>query len=113
MKRRTITNVLYFDNLDVTEMVIEKEGKRQLVYFWFQTKDKATHDKNINRFHLSLHAIRRDNTHDLFIRPIAPVDSAEKIEDAEIRMDGFVREMMPVLLQFLKEKQVRQTGSEF
>ncbi|OGP13272.1 MAG: EpsI family protein [Deltaproteobacteria bacterium GWA2_54_12] len=113
VKRRTITNVLYFDNLDVTEMVIEKEGKRQLVYFWFQTKDKATHDKNINRFHLSLHAIRRDNTHDLFIRPIAPVDSAEKIEDAEIRMDGFVREMMPVLLHFLKEKQVRQTGSEF
>ncbi len=83
-------------------------GIRQLVYFWFQTKDEATYDKNINRFHLSLHAIRRDNTYDLFIRPITPINSAEGIEHAETRLDGFVREMMPVLLQFLKEKQVRR-----
>ncbi len=105
VKRRTITNVPYFNNMEVSEMAIEKEGKRQLLYFWFQTRDEATYDKNINRFHLSLHALRRDNTHDLFIRPITPVYPGEKTEDAEIRMDGFVREMMSVLLQFLKEKQ--------
>jgi exosortase D (VPLPA-CTERM-specific) len=105
VKRRPISNVQLFDKLDVTEMVIEKAGIRQLAYFWFQTKDEATYDKNINRFHLSLHAIRRDNTHDLFIRPITRINSTERIEDAEKRMDGFVREMMPVLLQFLKEKQ--------
>lgn len=107
VKKRTISNVQLFDKLDVTEMVVAKEGIKQLVYFWFQTKDEATDDKNINRFHLSLHAIRRDNTHDLFMRPITRINSTEKIEDAEKRMDGFVREMMPVLLQFLKEKQAR------
>ena len=106
VKRRIIGNVPYFGNLEVTEMVIGKGDIRQLVYFWFQTKDEATYDKDINRFHLSLHAIRRDNTHDIFIRPITPVYPAEATEDAEIRMDGFVREMMPVLLQFLKEKQL-------
>jgi exosortase D (VPLPA-CTERM-specific) len=106
VKRRTIIGVPAFDTLDVTTMVIEKEGMRQLVYFWFQTKDRATHDKNINRFHLSLHAIRRDNTYDLFMRPITPIGRMERIEDAEKRLDGFVRDMMPMLLQFLKEKQV-------
>jgi exosortase D (VPLPA-CTERM-specific) len=106
VKRRTISDVPYFDKLSVMTMVIEKEGIRQLVYFWFQTKDEATHDKNINRFHLSLHALRRDNTYDLFMRPITLIQSTEKIEDAEKRLDGFVREMMPILLQFLKEKQV-------
>ena len=106
VKRRIIGNVPYFGNLEVTEMVIGKGDIRQLVYFWFQTKDEATYDKDINRFHLSLHAIRRDNTHDIFIRPITPVYPAEETEDAEIRMDGFVREMMSVLLQFLKEKQL-------
>jgi EpsI family protein len=106
VKRKTITNVPYFNDLDVTEMVIEKGGTRQLVYFWFQTKDKATHSKSLNRFHLSLHAIRRDNTHDLFIRPVTPILSSETVDDAEERLDGFVREMMPVLLQFLKENQV-------
>ncbi|MGC1456579.1 MAG: exosortase C-terminal domain/associated protein EpsI [Nitrospirota bacterium] len=106
VKRRTISDVPYFDKLSVMTMVIEKEGIRQLVYFWFQTKDEATYDKNINRFHLSLHALRRDNTYDLFMRPITMIQPAEKIEDAERRLDGFVREMMPILLQFLKEKQV-------
>jgi exosortase D (VPLPA-CTERM-specific) len=110
VKRRTIKNIPHFKDLDVTQMVIERGGIRQLVYFWFQTKDEATYDKNINRFHLSLHAIRRDNTYDLFMRPITPIHSSERLEDAETRMDGFVREMMPVLFQFLKEKQV--TSSE-
>jgi len=104
VKRRTIGHVPHFGNLNVTQMVIEREGVRQLLYFWFQTKDEATHDKNINRYHLSLHAIRRDNTYDLFIRPVTPINSAEGIEDAERRLDGFVRSMMPVLLDFLKEK---------
>jgi len=106
VKKRTITQVPYFGTLEVTKMVIEREGIRQLVYFWFQTKDRATFDKNINRFHLSLHAIRRDNTYDLFMRPITTIDRTERIEDAEQRLDGFVRDLMPVLLQFLKEKQV-------
>lgn len=113
VKRRTITNVPYFGSLEVTKMVIEKDGIRQLVYFWFQTKDEATYDKNINRLHLSLHAIRMDNTHDLFIRPITMISPAEGIDGAEIRMDEFVRKMMPVLLQFLKEKQVSKTGNKF
>ncbi len=108
VKKRRIRNVPYFNDLDVTQMIMEKGGTRLLVYFWFQTKDKATYDKNINRFHLSLHAIRRDNTHALFIRPITPFQVHESIPDAEMRMDQFVREMMPVLLQFLKEKQVQE-----
>jgi exosortase D (VPLPA-CTERM-specific) len=106
VKRRTITRVPYFGTLEVTTMVIEKEGIRQLVYFWFQTKDRATYDKNINRFHLSLHALRRDNTYDLFLRPITPIDRTERIVDAEQRLDGFVRDLIPILLKFLKEKQV-------
>ncbi len=85
-------------------MVADQLGTKQLVYFWFQTKNKATHDKNINRFHLALHAIRMDNTYDLFIRPIMNIKPNETIKDAEKRMDQFVREMMNVLLNFVSEK---------
>ncbi len=111
VKRRLITDVAGFGSLEVMTMLIEKEGRRQLVYFWFQTKDKATYDKNISRFQLSMHAIQRDNTHALFMRPITPVYPSEGVEVAEARLDGFVREMMPVLLEFLKEKQIEKTGS--
>ena len=101
-----IINVSGFQTLQVTRMTAEYLGRRQLVYFWFQTKDKATYNKNINRFHLALHAIRGDNTHDLFIRTITPIVGNEKIETAEARMDQFVRDMMDTLLKFLKENQM-------
>ena len=99
-----IANIPFFQDLTVTKMVAEQLGTKQLVYFWFQTKNKATHDKNINRFHLTLHAIRMDNTYDLFIRPIMNIKPNETIKDAEKRMDQFVREMMNVLLNFVSEK---------
>jgi exosortase D (VPLPA-CTERM-specific) len=94
-----------FGNIKVTKMVMDYMGKKSLVYFWFQTKDKATDDKSVNRFHLAMHAIKRDNTHDLFIRPITALQPGERIEDAEKRLDQFVREMMAELLRFLKDAQ--------
>ena len=100
-----IGNVPRFKRLVVTEMVIANAGTRQLVYFWFQTKDQETPDKNVNRFHLALHALKRDNTHDLFIRPIALIGPGEKIEDTEKRMDKFVCDMMAALFTFLQERQ--------
>jgi EpsI family protein len=105
-----IKDVPVFGTLSVTEMVMEAMGEKQLVYFWFQTKDKATHSKDINRFHLALHAIQKDNTHDFFIRPITMIGKQESIETARQRMDGFVREMMKTLAVFLKENQFEATG---
>jgi EpsI family protein len=100
-----IANVPQFGTITVEKMIIEHMDERQLVYYWFQTKSRVSHDVNINRFHLTLHAIKRDNTHDLFIRPIMPLQRNESISDAEKRMDQFVREMMAEMLKFLKEKQ--------
>ena len=106
MSTRTIANVPLFGSLSVTSMVIEKFNQKQLVYFWFQTKDKATPDKNINRLHLAMHAIQKDNTHDLFMRPLTPIKRNETVAQAQERLDTFVREMMSVLLEFLDKHQV-------
>ncbi len=101
-----ISGMPHFGTITVRRMLIRKLGTRRLVYFWFQTKSRASHDVNINRFHLSLHAIMQDNTYDLFIRSITPVKADETIVDAEKRMDRFVRDMMSTLLIFIKEKQI-------
>jgi len=104
-----IPDMPVFGTLPVTVMVMQSMGTKHLVYFWFQTKDKATHDKNINRFHLALHAMKKDNTHDLFIRPITGIAAGETIEEAKQRMDSFVREMMVTLDGFLAENQFEET----
>ncbi|MBF0413341.1 MAG: EpsI family protein [Desulfamplus sp.] len=104
--KHIIKNISIFTTLAVTKIVMSDDmGNQHLVYFWFQTKDKATHDKNINRFHLAIHAIKRDNTHDLFIRQITKIKDNETIQSAEERLDKFAKEMITPLNEFLKDNQ--------
>lgn len=105
MSAHEISEVPGFDRIVVRKMLIEKMGYRQLVYYWFQTKSRVSSNVNVNRLHLTLHALRRDNTHDLFIRPITPLMPGETVESASVRLDQFVRVMMDALLKFLSAKQ--------
>ncbi|MBU1195770.1 MAG: EpsI family protein [Proteobacteria bacterium] len=107
-KKRIVKDVPVFGSLPVIEMVMESMGQKNLVYFWFQTKSKVSEDKNINRYHLALHAIQKDNTHDLFIRPITQVSKTESMDIARDRMDEFVRTMMKNLDIFLKKNQFEE-----
>jgi len=106
LKKNTYTFEHKFNFLDLkaTEMVAEKMGIKNLVFFWFQTNKKATHDKNKNRLHLALHAIKRENTHDLFVRLITPIISG-KTQEAEQRLDEFAFQFNNVLNTFLREHQ--------
>jgi exosortase D (VPLPA-CTERM-specific) len=108
----TIKDVPHFGNLSVTRMIMEYMDSRLLVYFWFQTKDMSSYDKNIHRFHLAMHAIKRYNTHALFIRPITLIGKGESEEDAEKRLDSFVRDMMKELDEFLSENQAEEVSGE-
>ncbi len=105
---RTITEIPFFGKLVVSRMIMEAMGSKTLVYFWFQTKDRVTHDKNINRFHLTMHAIRKDNTYDLFIRLITTIGNDGGLPAAEDRLHRFAREMMPVLRNFIGTNQNSQ-----
>jgi exosortase D (VPLPA-CTERM-specific) len=105
-----ITEVPGFGEIKVRKMLIEKMGRKQLVYYWFQTKKHISADVNINRFHLTLHALFKDNTHDLFIRPISPLQPTESVIDAEKRLDRFVRILMADLLDFLQKSQSEYPG---
>jgi len=106
--KHKISEIPGFGSIVASKMVIEQMESRQVVYYWFQTKSRTSYDVNINRFHLAVHAIKRDNTYDLFIRPITPIYPGESVQDAEKRMDQFVRDMTPALLKFLKERQYEQ-----
>jgi exosortase D (VPLPA-CTERM-specific) len=101
LSKRVVTGVESYKPLTVTKMIIEQMGRKQLVYYWFITKDTSSYNVNRNRFDLAIHALLRDNTYDVFIRSITSVYQGESIEEAERRMDQFVRGMMKSIVQFL------------
>lgn len=100
-----------FGTINVRKMVIEKMGLRQLVYYWFQTKNRVSSDVHINRYHLTLHALGRDNTFDLFIRPITPLRPTDSLESARLRLDQFTRQMIGTLHEFLADHQTEGRGA--
>jgi exosortase D (VPLPA-CTERM-specific) len=100
-KGRTISADPVWGKLRVTEMLIESEGSRMLVYFWFHTKSRETGDKNLNRFHLTLHALSRDNTYDMFLRPITVLAPGEPVQAGEERLDRFSRELSAATRSFV------------
>ncbi|MEW6380232.1 MAG: VPLPA-CTERM-specific exosortase XrtD [bacterium] len=101
----TITDVPQFGSIAVRKMLIEKMNERCLVYYWFQTRSRTACDVNINRWHLTLHALARDNTHDIFFRLISPLRHDQKPEDAQQYLDGFTRKTITTLGRFLAANQ--------
>lgn len=98
---RPIDAIPGFGSIAVRSMWIEKMEQKQLVYYWFQTRRRVSADVDENRLHLFLHALGRDNTYDLFVRPMTPLFPGESPEDAEMRLDRFVRSLSVVLQQYL------------
>lgn len=98
---RKVQRVALIGDITVAAMGIDKMREKRLVYFWFQTKSRTSSNININRFHLSLHALMMDNTYDLFIRPITPLYPDESIQKAEQRMDEFIKNVLPVLMKYV------------
>jgi EpsI family protein len=103
IEHHTIDNVPVHGQLTIRKMLIEKMGVRQLVYYWFQTNRRVSADVHLNRLHLTLHALRRNNTYDLFLRPMTPLAPAESIAVAEGRLDAFTRVLVSTLTSFLAE----------
>lgn len=103
IENHTIADAPVFGRLAVRKMLIEKMGVRQLVYYWFQTNRHVSADVHLNRLHLTLHALQRNSTYDLFIRPMTPLAANESITSAEDRLDAFTRTLVSVLDVFLAE----------
>jgi exosortase D (VPLPA-CTERM-specific) len=102
-----ITGIPVFGEITVRRMLIEKMGVRQLVYYWFQTNRRVSADVNRNRLHLTYHALERENTYDLFIRPITPLGPDEDPSAAEARLDRFTRTLMSTMTVFLADNIVQ------
>jgi exosortase D (VPLPA-CTERM-specific) len=87
--------------IPVNRSIMEKSGYRQLVYYWFPQRGRIL----TNAYELKLYtfwdALTRQRTDGALVRVITSVYPDEDIEDAEKRMQGFVKDIVPVLTEFI------------
>ena len=87
--------------LRVRRALAEKDGERELIYFWFPQRGRdLTRVFQLN-YYLFLDAFTRQRTDGAMVRIITPLYASERTTDAEARLQGFAKEITSVLEQFL------------
>ena len=90
-------------SMRVSRAYMQKGGVRELTYYWFPQQGRIL----TNLFQLKLYtfwnALTSRRTDGALVRVITPVYESEQLVDAEARLQGFTRELTPVLATFLPQ----------
>ena len=90
--------------MGVNRAFMEKSGSRQLMYFWFPQRGRILTSLIQVKLYSFWDALVQHRTDGALVRIITPIYPAEKLEDAEARLQGFTKEITPVLEGYLPGK---------
>ncbi len=90
--------------LQVNRAVIEKGDNRQLVYYWFQQRGRNLTNEYLVKWYLFYDAITMNRTDGSLIRLVTNVDKNEKIEEADERLQSFLKDLLPELPPYVPGK---------
>ena len=88
-------------SITVNRAIMEKSGFRQLSYFWFPARGRILTNAWEMKLYTFWDALTRQRTDGALVRVITPVLQGEQVEEAEARLQGFTREIVPVLDEFI------------
>lgn len=88
-------------SITVMRAIMEKSGNRKLVYFWFNQRGRILTSPYQMKIYNFWDALILKRTDGALIRVISPVISSEKIEDADKRLQSFIKEIMPLLNEYI------------
>jgi exosortase D (VPLPA-CTERM-specific) len=90
-------------SITVNRALMEKAGYRDLTYYWFAQQGRILASSYQVKAHTFWNALTKHRTDGALVRLITPVYENEKLGDAEARLQGFMRLMVPVLKEYIPE----------
>lgn len=90
-------------DIRVSRAYMQKGGVRELTYYWFPQRGRVLTNLYQLKFYTFWNALTSRRTDGALVRVITPVYESEQLADAEARLQGFTREMTPVLATFLPQ----------
>jgi exosortase D (VPLPA-CTERM-specific) len=85
----------------VNRAFMEKVGQRQLAYYWFPQRGRVLTNAYQLKIFAFWDALTRQRTDGALVRLITPVYESEELKDAEARLQAFVRDIVPVLAEYI------------
>ncbi len=87
----------------VNEVLISRGNIRQLVYYWFDQRGRQLVNQWQVKWHLMLDGITSQRTDGSMLRLVTPVRQNESVEDANQRLERFMRVIVPRTGPFLPQ----------
>lgn len=85
-------------SMEVATVVLEKDGKRQLMIYWFDSGGRTTSSEYLQRVYIVLEAITKRRTDGTFVRLIAPLpDHRDGCARTAEYVKNFARLIIPIL----------------
>jgi EpsI family protein len=90
-------------SIPVKRAFMEKSGQKELTYYWFAMRGRTLTSLYQVKFYTFWDALTRHRTDGALVRLITPVYEGEEMKDAEMRLQKFTKEIVPVLKAYIPE----------
>lgn len=82
---------------EANRVVIEREGKRQLVYYWFEQRGRRIANEYLVKWYLFVDALKRNRTDGALVRITTPFGQGDDAKTIDARMLDFMEVAIPQL----------------
>ena len=88
-------------SMPVNRAYMQKSGVKELTYYWFPQRGRVLTSLLQLKIYNFLDALTRRRTDGALVRVITPIYEAEQVADADRRLQGFTRCLVPELAKFI------------
>jgi exosortase D (VPLPA-CTERM-specific) len=96
------------DAMKVNRVVMQYDGSKQLSYYWFFLRGRILSNVYQVKMYNFWDALTKQRTDGALIRLITPLYENEDINDAETRLQNFVKEIAPLLDEYIPGKNIEE-----
>jgi exosortase D (VPLPA-CTERM-specific) len=89
--------------LSLNRLVIQKGKSRQLVYYWFDQRGRAITNEYLAKWFLFQDSLTQQRTDGALVRLVTPVLENTNIDEADERLQDFLRDFYPLLPEYIPQ----------
>jgi exosortase D (VPLPA-CTERM-specific) len=87
--------------LPLNRVILDHDGSKELVYYWFDERGRKIADEYWAKWYLLVDAITKNRSDGSLIRLVTQIFPGETEHDADLRLQSFMRDVVPTLGPYL------------
>jgi exosortase D (VPLPA-CTERM-specific) len=89
------------NNYPINRAIIERNGSKQLVYYWYEERGRSIASEYWSKWYLLSDAITKNRSDGALVRLITAIAPGELERDADNRLRSFMHDLLPLLRGYL------------